>query len=218
MTELRLGLSGDSPVVVCLGAHSDDIEIGAGGLLARLANSFSSMRVYWIVFSGDKNRQFESRRAARLFCGEEADIEFHFLEFRDGYLPYEGARPKEELHALSESVRPDLVLTHCLEDQHQDHRHVAEITWNIFRNNLILEYEIPKYESDLGHPNLYVTLSEEEMQAKVDTLLQSFVTQREKHWFTPETFRALARLRGLQAGRESPFAEAFYVRKVRLDL
>lgn len=206
----------EAPSVLCLGAHCDDIEIGCGGTLIRIAETCPSAKFDWIVFCSDDRRAAESRRAAGLLLGE-ANIDVHFHEFRDGYLPWEGAAPKEALQKLAKSISPDLVLTHHSDDAHQDHRLVADITTNVFRDHLVLGYEIPKYDGDLGRPNIYVPLDETHVNRKVSALMEGFPTQADKHWFTEDTFRGLLRLRGIEAGRGISHAEAFHGRKIRIQ-
>jgi LmbE family N-acetylglucosaminyl deacetylase len=217
MLELSLNLGSiKAPSVLCIGAHCDDIEIGCGGTLIRIAESCPGARFDWIVFCSDSTRAAESRQAAGLLLGQ-ANIGFHFHEFRDGYLPWEGAAPKELLQKLAQSLSPDVVLTHHADDMHQDHRLVAEITANVFRDHLLLGYEIPKYDGDFGRPNIYVPLDEPQVNRKVAALLKGFPTQAGKHWFTEDTFRGLLRLRGIEAGRGIGHAEAFHGRKIRMQ-
>jgi LmbE family N-acetylglucosaminyl deacetylase len=203
-------------VVLCLGAHCDDIEIGCGGTLARWAAQYPGMSTHWDVFAGDSTRQLESRAAAaRLLPGVQAP-ELRFHQFRDGFFPAHGAEIKEVFEQLKVSLQPDVVLTHHLCDRHQDHALLANLTWNTFRSHLILEYEIPKYEGDLGHPNIYVPLERSDLDRKVSSLIDCFASQRSRGWFTQDTFCALARLRGIECAAPSGFAEAFHGRKVCL--
>jgi LmbE family N-acetylglucosaminyl deacetylase len=169
--------------------------------------------MHFIVFSGTAARVAETNEAALKIGGSNVDIAMHILDFRDGFLPYEGARPKDSLIEISKDLRPDLIFTHYGRDRHQDHRIVSEITWNIFRDNLILEYEIPKYDGDLGNPNLYCEMSSEQLDKKIEILETCFVSQASKHWFNDETFRSLARIRGLESGANGSYAEAFYLNK-----
>lgn len=199
--------------ILCLGAHADDIEIGCGGTLLRLLSEHRHVNVVWVVLSADAVREEEARRSAALYL--EAALEQHVevKSFRDSYFPYHGAEIKEYFHNLGQQVKPDLILTHRQEDAHQDHRLVAELTWNTFRNHLIWEYEIPKYEGDLGHPNMYVSLDESVAQRKADALLETFPSQRPKPWFTRDTFLGLMRIRGIESASPSGWAEGFYCRK-----
>jgi LmbE family N-acetylglucosaminyl deacetylase len=203
--------------ILCLGAHADDIEIGCGGTLLALLAACPSLRVHWVVLSADELRAEEARQSARRILGAAAhEARIQVEGFRDAFFPYPGTEIKEYFQMLRTQVEPDLIFTHRREDLHQDHRLVAELTWNAFRQHLILEYEIPKYEGDLGQPNVFVPLAEPVARAKVEHLLEAFPSQRTKPWFVAETFWALLRLRGLEAGAPTPFAEAFHGRKLTL--
>ncbi len=200
--------------LLCLGAHPDDIEIGCGGSLLRLAAEQPRMSVRWIVFSGSERRQAEATGAARDFLAGVADSEVRVLGFRDGFFPSQHAEIKDAFEQLKRDWRPTLVLTHYRDDLHQDHRLIAELTYNTFRDHLVWEYEVPKYDGDLGNPNLFLPLSREQCRRKVALLLEHFPSQRERAgWFTEETFFALMRLRGLGCNAPSGLAEAFYCRK-----
>ena len=207
----------DSPKIVCLGAHCDDIEIGCGGALLDLAAAHPQATLTWIIFCGDRRRAAESRQAAVSLLGDAANVHIHFLELRDGFLPYDGGEAKSRLRQISESLDADVVFTHYRNDAHQDHRLVSELTANEFRDQLILEYEVPKYDGDLGSPNVFIPLDDEVAARKIDVILDSFASQGGKHWFTRDTFEALMRLRGIEAGRSVRFAEAFYCRKMLLQ-
>jgi LmbE family N-acetylglucosaminyl deacetylase len=213
---LELGKS-PTPGVLCLGAHCDDIEIGCAAAVAQIARSVSNVRIDWVVFSSTEERRSETEKAAERIAGAASNLNLHFLDFRDGFMPYAGSAPKDKLRDLSREWSPDVVFTHFRDDAHQDHRLVSEITYNLFRNHLILEYEIPKYDGDFGRPNVFVPLTQEDGDAKVEVLLDSFASQANKHWFTDETFRSLLRLRGIESGRENVYAEAFFCRKLRLQ-
>lgn len=208
--------SKDLKTVLCLGAHCDDIEIGCGGAILRLVQDHPLVRVYWVVLSSDPLRAAEARRSADVFLLHAAGKDVLIKEFRNGYFPSVGAEIKDCFEELKDTIRPDVIFTHCRNDLHQDHRIVSELTWNTFRDHLILEYEIPKYDGDLGTPNLYVPLPEDFWRKKIATLLECFPSQRDKHWFTPETFAALMRLRGIESNSRSGYAEAFYCRKAVL--
>ncbi len=202
--------------ILCLGAHSDDIEIGCGGTVLRLIRQYPGCVLHWAVFSATAVRAEEARRAATLF-GQGAQLRGPLLkEFRDGFLPYVGGEVKGVFEELKQTVSPDLIFTTSRRDAHQDHRLIAELTWNTFRDHLILEYEIPKYDGDMGQPRLFVPLEPEIYQQKVQYLMQSFESQRPKRWFEPETFLSLMRLRGMECNAASGYAEAFYCRKVVL--
>jgi len=203
------------PTILCIGAHCDDIEIGCGATLAHWAGQYPQARLSWAVFSGTAERVAETRSAARALLGSERQLELRFFDFRDSYFPSQLAEIKEAFGQLA-TLAPDLILTHHEHDRHQDHRALAELTWNTFRNHLILEYEIPKYDGDLGNPNVFVPLSAETVRRKVEALTTSFITQRGRDWFTADTFTSLMRLRGLQCHAPSGFAEGFYARKLVL--
>lgn len=207
---------GDVRSVLCVGAHCDDIEIGCGGAILKLLQSAPAARVHWIVFTSDERRLEEAREAATIFLADAGGAAVEIEGFRERYLPYEGGRVKERFDHLSSELEPDLVFTHFRDDLHQDHRLLSELTYNTFRDNLILEYEIPKIDGDLGHPNVYVHLEEEHCERKIATLLEVFSSQADKHWFRPETFRALLHLRGMESRSPSGLAEAFHCRKLVL--
>jgi len=201
--------------VLCLGAHSDDIEIGCGGTILHLARQYPNAVFHWVVFSALGVRADEARRAAALFM-EGATLKSLLLkQFQDAFMPFVGRDVKatfEELKATS----PDLILTHNRHDAHQDHRLVAELAWNTFRDHLILEYEIPKYDGDLGQPNLFVPLESELCEKKVRYILEAFESQKNKRWFRQDTFFSLMRLRGMECNAPSGYAEAFHIRKVAI--
>jgi LmbE family N-acetylglucosaminyl deacetylase len=202
--------------VLCLGAHSDDIEIGCGGTLLRLAVEHPGCILHWVVFSAVGVREGEARRGAELFSAN-ANLQGPVLKsFRDGFLPFVGADVKAVFEELKQTFSPDLIFTHNRNDAHQDHRLLSELTWNTFRNHLILEYEIPKYDGDLGRPNVFVPLADEVASKKVQSIVDSFQSQHVKPWFEKETFFSLMRLRGMECNSESGYAEAFYCRKVVL--
>ena len=203
--------------VLALGCHSDDIEIGAGGTLLRLRATYPELDVRWIVFSaGGARRQEATASVGDLLGDGRVTLDLH--EFRDGYFPYDGARVKDVFEALKADFTPDLIFTHHRQDLHQDHRLLCELTWNTFRDHLVLEYEIPKYDGDLGNPNLFVAITEEQCDRKVDVLLRHFASQRDKHWFTEDLFRGLLRLRGAECRSPTGYAEAFHGRKVLTEL
>lgn len=205
--------------VLCLGAHCDDIEIGCGGAVMRLIEEHPGLDVTWVVFTSNPTRAVEAETAANLFlAGLEGSGSKRVIikTFRDGFLPYEGALVKAEFEALKPLVKPDLILTHYRQDLHQDHRLVSELTWNTWRDHLIWEYEIPKYDGDMGIPNGFVALEESMLRRKVDLIRQCYPTQWGKNWFSEETFFALARLRGMECQSPTKYAEAFHCRKIRL--
>ncbi|HEY1802816.1 MAG TPA: PIG-L deacetylase family protein [Terriglobales bacterium] len=201
--------------VLFLGCHSDDIEIGCGGTVLRLAEQFPRAKFQWVVFTAAGVREAEARRSADLFAGKRLQASV-LKSFKDGFLPYVGGEVKDVFEKELKQLSPDLIFTHYGKDAHQDHRLISELTWNTFRNHLILEYEIPKYDGDLAQPNFFVPLEAEIYQKKVSHLMEAFQSQRNKHWFQPETFLALMRLRGMECNAPSGYAEAFYCRKMSL--
>ena len=214
-----LGLSlPDGPLtILCLGAHPDDIEIGCGGSLLRLLDEHPGSSVWWVVLGATDRRAQEAEAGAQAFAGRAAGLRIMVHQFRDGHFPSLLTEIKEAFESLREEVpSPDLILTHYRDDRHQDHRVVSELTWQTFRNHAIMEFEIPKYDGDLGSPNLFIPLTEPYRRRKLDALLQAFPSQREKHWFTEDTFLALMRLRGVECASPEGYAEAFHMRKVLL--
>jgi LmbE family N-acetylglucosaminyl deacetylase len=207
---------GDGLRVLCLGAHGDDIELGCGGTMLRLAAEHPGLSVCWVVLSASGPRRGEAVASAAEFLRGAAETRVVVKEFRDGFFPYVGGEIKGYFEQLKREVDPDLILTHCRHDLHQDHRLVCELTWNTFRDHLILEYEIAKYDGDLGSPNLFVDLDEAFCHKKGQLLRRHFGSQRDKDWFAEDTFLALARLRGVESRAPSRYAEAFYCRKVIL--
>jgi LmbE family N-acetylglucosaminyl deacetylase len=214
MLKLNLPRKETDPfVILCLGAHADDIEIGCGGTLLKLKKILPRLRFHWVVFSASGVRGEEATKAAELFTAG-CEKEIVLKEFRDGFLPYRGGEVKDFFEDMKVRVNPDLILTHWQGDAHQDHRLVSELTWNTFRNHLILEYEIPKYDGDMGRPNLFMSLEAPLYEHKVDHLFEAFQSQREKPWFARETFLGLMRIRGMESNSPSGFAEAFHARKI----
>lgn len=214
MLSLTLPQNGTARLkILCLGAHSDDIEIGCGGTILQLLSRQKNVEIKWVVFSSSKERAREARSSARLYLERAKRRSVAIHGFRDGFFPFDGAKIKKCFEALK-SMSPDIIFTHARGDAHQDHRLLAELTWNTFRNHLILEYEIPKYDGDLGQPNFFVPLEERFYERKVRYLMDAFATQRSRLWFREETFFALMRLRGMECIAPSGYAEAFYCRKV----
>jgi LmbE family N-acetylglucosaminyl deacetylase len=199
--------------ILCLGAHCDDIEIGCGGTILRLIREFPELEFYWVVFSSSPPRKREALEAARMFLENVNRSRVQVRSFRDSYFPYEGKAIKEFFESIRTKFQPDLIFTHYRRDLHQDHRLISELTWNAFRDHLILEYEIPKYDGDLGSPNLFVGLDETLCKAKIHHILSSFRSQVGKQWFSEDTFRALLRIRGIESNAEGRYAEGFYCRK-----
>ena len=203
--------------MLCLGAHSDDIEIGAGATLLGWLQSGVRLDVHWVVLSAAGKRGEEAHASAKAFLAGAERSRVELRQFRDGYFPYQGSEIKDWFETLKPQVNPDVIFSHWQGDEHQDHREVSMLTWNTFRDHLILEYEVPKWDGDLGRPNVYVPATEEAMRRKIDLLLESFGTQRGKDWFRAETFLSLARLRGMECRASDHFAEAFHVRKLALS-
>jgi LmbE family N-acetylglucosaminyl deacetylase len=202
--------------VLCLGAHADDIEIGCGGSLLRLLGECDKTCVHWVVFSGNAERHAEAEKSANLFLKKAAQKEIILRNFRESFFPYIGEKIKEYFDYLKAGMNPDIVFTHYRNDLHQDHRLLAEMTWQTFRDHLILEYEIPKFDGDIGSPNLYVHLNEEIAAKKVEYLDTSYASQKLKKWFKKETFLAMLRLRGIESNAAENLAEGFYCRKLVL--
>jgi LmbE family N-acetylglucosaminyl deacetylase len=208
-------LGADSTILL-LGAHCDDIEIGCGATVRRLVEAHPDACFQWIVFSSNEERAAEARRAAGEFLRGAERVNVEVESFRDGFLPYEGGRVKDHFEALKRRIRPDVVFTHYRHDAHQDHRLLCELTWNTFRDHLILEYEVPKFDGDLGSPNVFVDAPEAAVADKIRILEECYGSQHGRTWFDERTFRALLRLRGIEANAPSGLAEAFYGRKLRL--
>lgn len=217
MLPLTLAAPAERPLeVLCLGAHCDDIEIGCGGTVLRLVERFPGLCVRWVVLSSDDVRGAEAQRAAEHFLADAGKQDVRIERFRESHFPWVGAELKEYFEELRAEVDPDVILTHHRRDRHQDHRTVAELTWNTWRDHLILEYEIPKYEGDLGSPNVFVPLDRATARRKVDGILDHFPSQRHRTWFDADTFHAVLRLRGLEANAPDRFAEGFHGPKVVL--
>jgi LmbE family N-acetylglucosaminyl deacetylase len=216
MIPLKLPSAGNELHVLCLGAHSDDIEIGAGATLLQWISGGAKLHIHWCVLSATTDRADEARGSAAAFLSGAASARVDIKQFRDGFFPAESEKIKAWFEALKSSFQPDLILTHYGEDAHQDHREVCRHTWSTFRDHLILEYEIPKWDGDLGRPNLYVPTTARVLERKIELLTTHFGTQRCKHWFEEDTFRAIARLRGNECRASERYAEAFYARKVLL--
>jgi LmbE family N-acetylglucosaminyl deacetylase len=201
--------------VLCLGAHSDDIEIGCGGTILRLIEAYPESRVDWVVLGANQEqRVIEAQQSAEAFLSQISNKNIVVKGFRDSFFPFIGVEIKEYFEKLKKDIAPDIIFTHFRHDLHQDHRLVCELTWNTFRNHLILEYEIPKYDGDLGSPNFFVHLNEATCQRKIKTILEHFKTQENRHWFTEGTFLGLMRLRGIESKAPKGYAEGFYGRKI----
>ena len=216
MKALRLAAPGDRLSVLCLGAHSDDIEIGAGGTLLSLQERGVRLDVHWCVLSGLGERESEARRSASEFLSAAEGSQIQIMSFRDSFFPEQSDSIKSWFANLRARVDPDLILTHRRGDAHQDHREVCRLTWNTFRDHCILEYEIPKWDGDLGQPNVYVPISTPILKRKIELLIKHFGSQRSKQWFDSETFLGLARLRGIECRAPERYAEAFVGPKLML--
>jgi LmbE family N-acetylglucosaminyl deacetylase len=218
MQGLGLTIGAGAPLrILCLGAHSDDIEIGCGGSLLELLDQYQTVDVDWVVFSAQGKREREATTSARSFLKKARRSRVAVKRFRDGFFPYDGAAIKRAFEQLKSRPSPDLVFTHFRDDRHQDHRVVSDLTWNTFRDHMILEYEIPKYDGDLGAPNTFMPLTRRACTRKLERLHAAFGSQRHKHWFTADTFRGLMRLRGMECRAPEGYAEAFYGRKIVLS-
>ena len=202
--------------VLCLGAHSDDIEIGCGGTVLQMTEQSKSLEFYWLVLCANPERTMEAQRSAKAFLARARKKTIVVKPFQDGFLPYLGSPIKECFEELKEAFTPDVIFTHCRHDLHQDHRLMCELTWNTFRDHLILEYEVPKYDADLRSPNFFVPLSDAQARKKVNNLMRYFTTQRNKRWFREELFYGLMRLRSTEAASPTHYSEAFYCRKALL--
>jgi LmbE family N-acetylglucosaminyl deacetylase len=216
MQKLTFDQNGNKPSgwVLCLGAHSDDIEIGCGGAILRLTREYPDLSFYWIVFGASGRRVEEARASAEEFLQPVKEKRIFVEGYRDSFFPYQGADIKEYFERVKREISPTLIFTHYRHDLHQDHRLINELTWNSFRNHLILEYEIPKYDGDLGSPNFFVTLEKEICLQKTAAIMRHFRTQENKDWFTEDTFQGLMRIRGVESKSPSGFAEGFYGRKI----
>ena len=213
MRALNLVRPGDRLSVLCLGAHADDIEIGAGGTILGWIASGILIDVYWCVFSAPGERAAEAEASAVSFLAGAKSRKIELGRFKDSFFPYQGDLIKKCIADLSARVDPDVIFTHGRNDMHQDHRELCSLTSSVFRNHLILEYEIPKWDGDFQQVNCYVPLKAEVLERKIELLLAHFGTQRSKDWFDAEVFRGVARLRGMECRSPERYAEAFVMRK-----
>lgn len=198
--------------LLCIGAHSDDIEIGCGGSILKILEKYDIASVFWIVFSSDDIRKKEAEESAGLFLKDAKNKIVKIESYRDGFLHYSGEEIKEIFEGMKKSFNPDLIFTHNHNDGHQDHRLLSELTWNTFRNHMILEYEIPKYDGDFGRPNFFIPLEEKRVNRKNEIILNCFKSQINKHWFCEDLFNSVLRIRGMESA--SMYSEAFYARKI----
>lgn len=204
------------PSILCLGAHSDDIEIGCGGSILRLLETYKTCNITWVVFSAKSQRRREAKNSAKRFLKGASSSTVITRSFKESFFPYRGEAIKSCFEELKLRLQPDLIFTHYRHDLHQDHRIICEFTWNTFRKHQILEYEIPKYDGDLGQPNVFIPLTRALCKTKVKYLMDEFSTQRNKQWFSEDTFYSLLRLRGIESNASDKYAEAFYGRKIVL--
>ena len=217
MLGLLLGLPEMAPIrVLAIGAHPDDIEIGCGGTLMRLAESGAMAEVCWVVLSGEDDRAAEAEASARALLRNSVDGQVIVRDFADGFFPYDGREIKRFFEDLKADMSPNVIFTHQRHDLHQDHRLSCELTWNTFRDHFILEYEVPKYDGDMGRPNMFVPLDQDLCQRKITHLMTYFASQLQKRWFKEDLFSGLLRLRGMECNSPTSFAEAFYSRKAVL--
>ena len=217
MLRLPLPHPGDRAIrILCIGAHSDDIEIGCGGTMLRLLSEYEDAEVHWVVLGAAGARDAEARASAERFLAQARKKEIIVEHFRNSFFPYIGGEIKSFFEQLKQMTAPDIVFTHCRNDRHQDHRLTSELTWNTYRDHLILEYEVLKYDGDLRAPNLFVHLSAPTCEDKVRIILESFKTQADKDWFTADAFASLMRIRGVESRAPARYAEAFYCRKLVL--
>lgn len=218
MVELSILKNAKSPCkILCLGAHSDDIEIGCGGTILRLLRRNRNLEFYWVVFSAGPRRDREARQSANLFLRRARRKTVVVKNYRTSFFPFIGIEIKEFFEELKAAISPDVIFTHYRDDLHQDHRLISDLTWNTYRNHWILEYEIPKYDGDLGAPNCFVSLDRGICERKTRYIYNSFRSQRDKHWFDREIFLSLLRLRGMESNAPGKYAEAFYSRKTILS-
>jgi LmbE family N-acetylglucosaminyl deacetylase len=215
MLSLDLQKQEDSRLrILCLGAHCDDIEIGCGGTILKLLERKTRASVDWIVFSSDEERAAEARHSAQAFLARAESQNVVIKRFRNSFFPYVASDIKAYFEELKRETSPDVVFTHYRNDLHQDHRVISELTWNSFRNHLVMEYEIPKYDGDFGSPNCFVQLDARLAQKKITAIMESFGSQRTKQWFDQETFLSVLRLRGMESNSPGKYAEGFYCRKL----
>ena len=202
--------------ILCLGAHSDDIEIGCGGTILRLLSEYDDVEVHWVVVGSSGQRDGEALAGAEKFLAKAKKKEIMIEHFKSSYFPYRGEEIKDFFEKLKDRISPDIIFTHYRHDLHQDHRVISELTWNTYRDHLVFEYEIMKYDGDIGSPNVFVHLDETLCRKKIRFIMDSFKTQREKDWFTRDAFLSLLRIRGIESKAPGQYAEGFYCRKVVL--
>jgi len=215
MLNFEFAINKDRPLkMLCMGAHSDDIEIGCGGTILRLLSEYDNVEVHWVVFGAIGQRKDEAIASATSYLASAKKKEIITKNFKDGFFPYVGGEIKSYFEELKKRVSPDVIFTHYRHDLHQDHRLISELTWNTYRDHLILEYEVMKYDGDIGNPNFFVSLDQRTCRMKVAQILESFKSQAHHHWFTGDTFYSLLSLRGIESNAPEKYAEGFYCRKV----
>lgn len=214
MLKLEFGKTkGRDLKILCIGAHSDDIEIGCGGSILRILSENADTEVHWVVLGSSGQRDGEAVASAKKFLENAKEKHIMVKNFKDSFFPYIGGDVKNEFEELKKSVMPDVVFTHYRHDLHQDHRLVSELTWNTYRNHLILEYEVIKYDGDIGIPNFFIHLDENQCDKKIEYIMKYFKSQKNRDWFTPDAFLSLMRIRGIESRAPKKYAEAFYCRK-----
>ncbi len=212
--KLQLSTTKESTLkILCLGAHSDDIEIGCGGTIIKILSDYKKAEVYWVVFSASGIRAREAEKSARRFLSCASKKKIIIKKFKDGFFPYHGGEIKSFFEGLKNAVNPDIIFSHYRDDLHQDHRLISELTWNTYREHFILEYEVVKYDGDIGNPNYYIHLNATVCNQKIEFIEESFKSQGGKNWFSPDAFYAIMRLRGIESRAAGKYAEAFYCRK-----
>jgi len=217
MLKLQLPIEKDRPLkILCLGAHSDDIEIGCGGTILRLLSEYDQVEVHWVILGSSGQRDGEAEASADKFLAGARQKQVIIKNFRDGFFPYVGGKIKDFFEALKKQTSPDIIFTHYRHDLHQDHRLISELTWNTYRDHLILEYEVIKYDGDFGAPNFFVHLNEKIARKKIDFMMDSFKSQANRDWFTPDTFLSVLRIRGIESKSPDKYSEAFYCRKINI--
>lgn len=217
MMQLKFHHKAEGLNILCIGAHCDDIEIGCGGTLLKLFQNYPINFVKWVVFASNAHRAKEAQASAKTWLDSVATKSISIKSYRDAFLNFSALDIKEDFETLKKEIDPDLIFTHFRHDRHQDHRLLSDLTWNTFRNHIIYEYEIPKYDGDLAQPNVFVQLEQEYVEKKIDILLESFKSQAGKHWFDRETFLSLMRIRGLESAAINRYAEAFHARKILIS-
>lgn len=212
---IKLSIDKTSPLkILVLGAHCDDIEIGCGSTLLKLLDEYPTAEIFWVVFSSNPMRKVEANNSAQDYLKNHSCSTIEINSFRNGFFPYVAIEIKEYFESIKARFAPDIIFTHFVKDKHQDHRTIAELSWNTFRNHVIFQYEIAKYDGDLLTPNFYSIADDEYVEKKIDLLMRHFISQSDKHWFTADLFKSLMRLRGIECASESGFAEGFHARKL----